>query len=161
MKYLRMTMWTGRNAAPMTSIVAETDLRVPIYTAASQQRALNNNMAGPAVEVEVHEFPDDMDPAMVAVNIAKARTKPLDEETRHTLTVFDWAMDLLSHLTSTGVAQTTQPAPLTAHALAEVLTRVAAEPAYRGQSFKMTSFDLTPVNLVNGKVTVGNTPMSV
>lgn len=152
MKYLRMTMWIGRRANPMTSIICERDLRVPIYTAANEQRVMSAAMMGPALEVEVHELPDTLTLEEATLQIIRARPQPLSKEEHLELTLFDWAMDLLEKLNPWGIAQTTEPCPLDITALTRILHQIAASPKYRGQTFNMLMPDRTEVSLVNGEV---------
>lgn len=148
-------MWLGRNAEPMTTIVPETSLRIPIHSAANQQRQMTQALMGPPVEVEVHELEDGLDERAAIQKIMESRPEPLSDEERFKLVVYDWALDLLEKLTPGGVAQTTQPAPLPVDALREVLERVAKEPKYKDQRINMVASDLTSVCLIKGKVVVG------
>ena len=152
MKYLRMTMWIGRNANPMTSIICESDLTIPIYTAANEQRTLSASMMGPPLEVEVHELPDGLSLQEATICIVRDRPKPLSKEEHHKLTLFDWAMDLLEKLNPSGTAQTTEPCPLDITTLTVILYQIAASPKYRGQTFNMLMPDRTEVSLVDGQV---------
>ena len=152
MKYLRVTMWVGRKANPMTSVIRETDLRVPIYTAANEQRVLSAGMMGPLVEVEVHDMPDALPVEEAVMRIIRDRPEPMSRETHLKHTLFDWAMDLLEKLNPGGTAQTTEPCPLDVTTLTQMLYRIAASPKYRGQTFNLFMSDLTTVSLINGKV---------
>lgn len=152
MKYLRMTVWLGRRAEPMTTIIPESELPIPIHTAATQQRTLLKGVAGPLVEIEVHELGDDLLPQEAVLQIIASRPEPLTDEQRHELTVYDWAMDLLLQLKPGATAQTTQPSPLSVAALTRVLKRIAAAPSYTDQTFNMISHDLVEVALVRGEV---------
>ena len=136
----------------MTSIISEKDLRVPIYTAANEQRILSARMMGPALEVEVHELPDGLSLEEATVRIIKDRPEPLTKTEHYKHTLFDWGMDLLEKLNPGGVAQTTEPSPLSIAAMTQILERIAAEPKYRGQTFNLFMSDLTTVSLINGKV---------
>ena len=152
MKYLRMTLWLGRKANPMTSIIPERDIDISIHSAANQQRTLSATMMGPPVEVEVHEVADSVPVESAVIEIIKSRPEPLTPEQHAQLTVFDWAMDLLDKMKAGGVVQTTEPAPLDVAALTATLTEIAAVPTYRDQTFNMTASDLTGVALVRGEV---------
>lgn len=155
MKYLRMTMWLGRTAEPMTTILCETDMKIPIHTAATLQRQMLQSMPGPLVEVEVHELDDSLSMADAVMTIIQSRPEPLTAEQRHQLTVYDWAVDLLGRLNPEGVVQTTEPSPLTTESLTSVLQRVAAHPAYQDHTFNMEAADGTGVILARGKVRAG------
>ena len=152
MKYLRMTMWLGRRANPMTSIICEKDLRVPIYTAANEQRVMSAVMMGPALEVEVHELPDGLPLAEATLHIIRERPEPLSKEEHYKHTLFDLGMYLLEKLNPGGIAQTTEPCPLDVTTVTHILYRIAASPKYRGQTFSMLMPDRTEVALVNGEV---------
>lgn len=152
MKYLRMTMWLGRKANPMTSIICERDLTVPIYTAANEQRVLSAAMMGPPLEVEVHELPEGLSLPEATMRIIQSRPEPLSKEEHHKHTLFDWAMDLLEKLNPGGTAQTTEPCPLDITTLTQILYRIAASPKYRDQTFNMLMPDGTEVSLVSGEV---------
>lgn len=157
MKYLRMTMWFGRTAEPMTTVIPETSLQIPIHSAATQQRALMQaqGLPGPVIEVEVHELEDGLGEREAILKIIASRPTPLSVEEHCKLTVFDWAVDLLSQLNPGGTAQTTRPAPLAVADLRDILDRVAKTPGYKDQRINMVASDLTSVCLVNGKVVVG------
>jgi len=155
MKYLRLTMWLGRTAAPMTTIIPADQLTMSIYAAATHYRQLNQTLPGPPVEVEVHEYPDELGVTEATLQIIQSRPEPLDQQTAHEHTTLDWAMDLLDTLTPGGVAQTTKPAPLDTETLVRLLTRVASAPEYNGQRINMTARDLTEVSLVDGAVITG------
>lgn len=152
MKYLRVTMWTGRKANPMTSVIRETDLRIPIYSAANEHRTLSAGMMGPPVEVEVHDMPDELSVDEAVMRIIKERPEPMSRDDHCKHTMFDWAMDLLLKLKPGGIAQTTEPSPLDITTLTHLLYRIAAAPEYRGQRFNMFTRDRTEVSLVNGEV---------
>lgn len=152
MKYLRTTMWFGRknNANPMTSIICEQDLRVSVYTAANEQRAMSGVMMGPPVEVEIHEMPDELTREEAVMCIIRDRSQPMsfEEHLRHTM--FDWAMDLLERMKPGDVAQTTQPSPLDYTTVTTILLRVAASPKYQNQTINIVMADRTEVSLVGG-----------
>lgn len=153
MKYLRITMWMGRNAEPMTALIRETDLRVSIYEAATAQRTMvQNDGIGGFTEIEVHELPDGLSPEEALIEITRVRQEPTPARTRHMNTVRDWGLALLEKLTPGGVAQTTEDAPLGVDDLEAVLLQIAAAPNYQGQIFRMTAKDHTAVNLVSGKI---------
>lgn len=152
MKYLRTTIWIGHHAEPMTTIVPESDLRIPIYAAATQHRILLGAVPGPVVEVEVHELEDALSLPDAVLKIIASRPEPLTPEQRHELTAYEWGMALLTQMNPGGVAQTTLPAPLSVEALTRVLKRLAAASNYRDQTFNMTSQDLVEVSLSHGEV---------
>lgn len=152
MKYLRMTLWLGRKEQPLTSITPESALPRPVYTAATDLRARAASSIGPAVEIEIHDVPDDVSVEDATMRIIRERPQPLSQEARHKNTLFDWAMDLLTKLKPGGTAQTTEPCPLDITTLTQVLYRVAAAPNYQNQRFNMYLADRTEVSLVNGEV---------
>lgn len=153
MKYLRVTMWLGRNAEPMTALIRETDLRVSVYAAATAQRELaqSDGVAG-FTEIEVHELSDELSLEEATFEVAKIRQEPLSPRERHINTVFDWGMALLEKLNTRGIAQTTEEAPLDVNDLREVLLKIAASPGYQKQEFRMTAKDGTSVRLIDGKI---------
>lgn len=153
MKYLRITMWLGRNAEPMTALMRETDLSVNIHEAATLQRGMAQaDGVGGFTEIEVHELPDEMTLEEATMEVAKIRQEPSSARARHMNTAYDWGLALLEKLTPGGVAQTTEDSPLSVADLEEVLLKIAAAPTYRGQIFRMTAKDHTAVSLVNGKI---------
>lgn len=153
MKYLRITMWLGRNAEPMTALMRETDLTVDIHEAATLQRGMAQaDGVGGFTEIEVHELPDNLSIEEATMEVAKIRQEPSSARDRHMNTVHDWGLSLLDKLNPGGVAQTTEASPLSVADLREALLKIAAAPNYRGQIFRMTTKDQTEVNLVDGKI---------
>lgn len=152
MKYLRMTMWLGRRANPMTTIIPEDSLTIPIYYAANRHRELSAAMMGPPVEVEIHEYPDNLSMQEVSTRVATERREPLSDKANAQNTLFDWAMVMLDQLNPGGVLQTTLAAPLDVDDLCVTLRYIANSPSYRGQTINMTAKDQTLVSLVKGVV---------
>jgi hypothetical protein len=62
---------------------------------------------------------------------------------------------LLLRTNPEATVQTSEPAPLSRQKVVEMLTQVASHPAYRDQTFNLTSADLVEVSLVKGKVQTG------
>lgn len=153
MKYLRITMWLGRNSEPMTALIRETDLTVNVHEAATLQRGMAQaDGVGGFTEIEVHELPDALSLEEATMEVAKIRQEPSSPRARHMNTLNDWGLSLLEKLTPGGVAQTTEDSPLNVADLTEALLKIAAAPSYRGQTFRMTAKDHTSVSLVNGKI---------
>ncbi len=158
MKYLRMTMWTGRDAHPMTTIIPATSLTKSIHVMANEQRQLNTAIMGPPIEVEVHELPDTVTCEQAIMDIIASRPHPLTQAERAHLTVLDWGLSLLLMLNPGGIARGTVASPMTSAELEAVLLMIAAAPEYRDQSIHMYASDRTAVSLVHGKVEIGKSP---
>lgn len=153
MKFLRVTMWLGKDAAPMTTLTPEADLRIGIYAAATAQRTMaqQDSMLG-FTEVEIHEFPAGTSLEEAALVVTQTRRSPMPARERHMQTMRDWGLSLLEQLNPGGVAQTTERAPLSAEDVVQVLRQIAAAPNYHRQNFRMTARDGSAVELVEGEV---------
>ena len=147
MKYLRVSVFAANGAT--TVVTAETDLKEPIETVASEFRS--RPYPGEA-DIEIFEYEGDLVSAsMEGVRRAQSR---IPEEEGHRATLRDWLAMCLYKMTPDGTLALKDAAPLDAKTMGKVFKQVAGYPQYKNQKIMGPSCDDKMVTYEAGRLSI-------
>lgn len=144
MRVLRATMWTPE-LEPISMVMREVDLGVPLDEAAEEQRIL----PGGFVCMDIFEVDDDAD-IMEATMEATRRQQEVIQREHDQALLYYWDASKFGQLAAGGVLTGTLPCPLSAAEIEIVLIQLAAHPEYRGQTIIAIAEDHTVVMMKDG-----------
>lgn len=145
-KYL-VSEFLGFAGDPIIAVMPEDSLESPIYTAVTAMRQYLVN-GGRAFVVEL---PDGLDPTE-AVLLIRANPPKLTQAEYDIATLEDWALSYLDKLSPRGIVATTHPSPVAPDDVRRVLERIAQNPKYQHQTFRIHTNTGSVLKLKDGKI---------
>ena len=148
-RILRASMYPPGGDPPVTIVLREVDLTMPIEEAAK----LNDEMPGGFVITDIFELPGNPSIEQATFKAIELANAAQEREQDMALTYY-YEASYLRNVAPGGVLAMTQPAPLSVEDLAVPLRQLANHPEYRNHTIVGISMDGKIVELRNGKVSV-------
>lgn len=148
MRALRTSIFPEPGPAPLTTVVAEGDLKISAEKAAEAHRTFE---PGVFVITDIFDVPDDADHTACAA-LAMER---IDREREANMSIlYYYDAEALRVVREDGGVTSTKPAPLSVEEVTTVFEQLAYHPSYKGQSVQTMAEDgTTMVSLSHGHVT--------
>lgn len=147
MYVLRTTLYTNPDL-PMCVVVREGDVE-------SFGDILDARPTDTFLTHEIFEVPDDSDIVQVTAHALARLTDAVLCHERNMAISFFWHTQTLASVLPGGTVANTQTSPLSAQEILQVFAQIAKHPNYNRHTVMSFAEDMTPVQLVNGEVRIG------
>lgn len=141
MKVLRSTMYPPAIDEPVTMVVSERSLKVPVEQAAAEME-----MPGMFVVSEIFEVAGTADELRISIEGARRERDAATDERNMAISYY-WNAAQLARVVEGGILGNPRPAPLAAKQIEVVLRQLAKHPSYRKQTIACVSRDHMLVRL--------------
>lgn len=152
MLWLRESRFGGAGEAPITFVIAADGLKEDIHVTADKDR----RMFGRTVDVEIFEWPDDLQSA--TLEAARRATTRLPEKTHLMDTLHDYLISAFLQSKKETVIAPRSVTPLDAVDLRQVLLAVMRHSSYKGQIVGLRSKDGRVVKMRDSEILVEDFP---